>query len=302
MFRNFSIFTLDPERCYALIATLESDLAEKPFVECPTQAMGSSGFVPPVPGSAELAPVINDKTVIAMLTESKILPGAAVQNELRKRLDVITEREGRRTSGRERKRIKEEVIADLLARALTKRALTTAYIDPSAGILVIDTAAPRAAEEFISDVRRVAGSLGATPIHVNGAVRAGLTSWIAGTATNMPKDWHLSDSCVLRDPATGGRWAGRGLDLDGNDVKEALRGGMTAQRVAFEIDSDCVFTLDDVLTVRRFALLDGALDRMPADGYEDAAAEYAGRFTIASSVIDRVIRGIDSAFGIARGW
>lgn len=302
MFRNFSIFTLDPERCYALIANLERDLGEMPFVDCPPQSMESRGFVPPAPGGTELAPVIAGKTVVALLTETKILPAGAVRNAVAKRFAETAERTGETLGVSDRKRIREEVVADLLARALTKRVRTTAYIDPDAGMIIIDSATPRAVDGMIGQLRKAAGRLGANPMTVSWSVRDALTLWLGGRTNNQPQTWRLGDNCMLRVPETGARLSGRGMDLEGDDIKEALLAGMKAQRVAFVVDDACSFTIDEDLHFRRFSMLDGTLAQLPEEGYEDAAAEFAGRFAIASGVIARVIRDIDASLEIVRDW
>ncbi|MFH7376134.1 recombination-associated protein RdgC, partial [Pseudomonas syringae pv. tagetis] len=61
--------------------------------------------------------------------EDKILPAAVVNDLLERKLEEIEEKEGRRPGGRERKRMKDDLLHELLPRAFVKSSRNDAFID-----------------------------------------------------------------------------------------------------------------------------------------------------------------------------
>src|SRR5690606_42011463 len=104
--------------------------------------LSSRGFIPPCGRDAEaLSHRIGDAIWLSVGSEDKLLPGAVVNDLLQKKLAEIEQKEGRRPGGRTRKRLKEDLVHELLPRAFVRPGRTDAILDPEPRICVFDTAA-----------------------------------------------------------------------------------------------------------------------------------------------------------------
>src|SRR5690606_36576818 len=134
--------------------------------------------------------------------EDRLLPGAVVNGMLARKLDEIEQKEGRKPGGRTRKRIKDELITDLMPRAIIKPSRTDALLDLEHGIAVIDTSSRTSAENVCCEIRRALGSCPALPLNAEVAPRSILTGWVAGEP--LPDGLSIGDECELRDPVDQG--------------------------------------------------------------------------------------------------
>ncbi len=297
-FRNMTFYRFPAAACAAALAALEAAAAQLAFREPGPLELSTRGFVSPLTWntSGEYVLSIGSVSIIAMASARKIIPSSVIAEELKKKTDAIAAAEGRTVGGRERKRLKKEVVTELMQRALSCRTVTLGFIDATLGWVVVGTASRGAAGEFIAQIREALGRFPATPLAPDESPRATMTDWIIKDATPLP--WRVGDECVLRDPSEcGSRWAGRGIELDSNEVKEHLRAGMQVVRLGLELAERCTFVLDDSLCVRKFALTDIVRDALFEDGFESAAAECEATLRIESGVILELLARIDSTFG-----
>lgn len=65
--------------------------------------------------------------------EEKVVPGSVVNEMLQERISEIEEREARKLPAKERNRLKDELIFELLPRAFSFSKKTYAYIDSQGG-------------------------------------------------------------------------------------------------------------------------------------------------------------------------
>ena len=205
-FRNLTLFRFP--------ASLKFDDLDSGLVECALKPVGplelsSRGFISPFGRSdagrsdgEALSHRIGQAIWLAAGSEDKILPGAVVNDLLQKKLADIEEKEGRKLGGRARKRLKEDLVHELLPRAFVRPGRTDAFIDGEHGFIAIDSSSRKSAEAVVSDVRHALGSFPALPLNAEVAPRSVLTGWIAGDA--LPDGLSLGEECELRDPTDQG--------------------------------------------------------------------------------------------------
>ena len=156
--------------------------------------------------------------------EDKLLPNSVVSDELNARLRKIAEKAGKPVGSRERKRLKDEVLTDLLPRAFTRVSKRNAYLDTENGWLVVDTASRKAAEAATSLIREALGSFPATPLVPDESPRVLMTDWL--TRGRLPGEVALGDECELRDSGDGGAAVRcRRQDLESDEIREHLKSG-----------------------------------------------------------------------------
>jgi len=231
--------------------------------------------------------------------EDKLLPGAVVNDLLQKKLAAIEEKEGRKPGGRTRKRIKDELITELLPRAFVRPVRTDALIDRQHGVIAVDTSSRKSAESVVSEVRRALGSFPALPLNAETAPRAILTSWIAGDP--LPDGLALGDECELRDPVDSGAVVKiQRMDLSGEEIAKHLDAGKQATRLALVLDDHVSFVLGEDLIVRKFKLLDGAVDQLESSGDDDIVAELQTRFALMAGEFKRLFGVLEAAFRLSQ--
>lgn len=276
-FRNLTLYRFP----VALdLSDLETQLAECAMKPVGPLELSSRGFVSPLgTGGGSLAHAHSGAVWITVGGEDKLLPGAAVNDLLAKRLKAIEEQEGRKPGGRTRKRLKDELITELLPRALVRPVRTDAILLPDIGLLAVDTASRKVAESVVSEVRRAVGSFPALPINAEVAPRAVLTGWVAGDP--LPDGLSLGDECELRDPSDAGAVVKvQRMELVGEEIAKHLESGKQVTRLALTLDDRVSFTLDESLAVRKFKILDGAIDQLESTERDDVAAELDARFVL----------------------
>jgi len=268
-FRNLTLFRFPP--------TTKLDELDKGLDECQLKPVGplelsSRGFISPFGRDSDVfAARQRDAIWLTVGGEDRLLPGAVVNDMLAKKLEEIEQKEGRKPGGRTRKRIKDELITDLLPRAFVKPSRTDALLDVEHGIVVVDTSSRKNGENVISEIRRALGSFPALPLNAEVAPRSVLTGWIAGEP--LPDGLALGDECELRDPVDQGAVVKcQRQELQGDEIGKHLEAGKQVTRLALTLDDHVSFVLGEDLVVRKFKLLGGAGDPHGTTGREDRRA------------------------------
>lgn len=285
------------------LGELLADNALKPVGQL---ELSSRGWVTAWPSEGALFRQLGDTVHLALGGEDKLLPPAVVNRELAKRLDEAEEREGRRPGGRARKRMKDEVVQDLLPRALVKPYRLDGYLDLQRGLLVVDTASRKAAEEFASMLRLTLGSFPALPINAEVAPRSVLTEWLVGGNYSNGAGLDqigltLGDACRLQDAADGGGVVTvKGEDLRGEEVAKHLEAGKQCTRLALVLGDRVSFTVGEDLVVRRLRILDGAMDQLEDADSEDLQAELDARATLLVGEVGELFDVLAQAFRLSK--
>ncbi|SRR5579883_361688 len=296
-FRNLTLFRFSSEVAKTL-ADLESVLAEHALRPCgPLESM-TRGFVSPFgPESQVLTHTIGHTTLFTLGAEEKLLPAAVVNAELGERLRKTAEQRNRPVSGRERKRLKAEVLDALLPRAFVRPTRLDAYADTKNGWLVLDTASRKGAESALTALRQALGSFPALPLAPREAPRALLTGWLA--QGKLPKGLELADECELRDPAGGAVVRCRRQELESSEVREHLKRGKQVYQLGLVFEERLGLLLGEDLTVRKLRFLDVVSDTL-GHSDDDSAAELDARFALMTAELERLLQALSEWFGLQR--
>ena len=132
-FRNLQLYRLiepfeyNPE-------SLHRTLGGRVFKPCAGLDTHSLGWVPPAGREAtELVHVADGRIMLCLRREDRILPATVVREHVEERAETIAAAESRPIGRKEKQRIKDEVLTDLLPRAFTRSTHQFAYIDADAG-------------------------------------------------------------------------------------------------------------------------------------------------------------------------
>ena len=296
-FRNLTLFRFPTSLD---LSDLEQQLGECALKPVGPLELSSRGFVSPFGHHGEaLSHAMHDALWVTVGGEDKLLPGAVVNDLLQKKLAAIEEKEGRKPGGRTRKRLKDELITELLPRAFVRPVRSDALLDTTLGVVAVDTSSRKNAESVVSEIRRALGSFPALPLNAETAPRAILTGWIAGDP--LPDGLSLGDECELRDPTDSGAVVKiQRMELVGDEIAKHLEAGKQATRLALVLDDHVSFVLGEDLVVRKFKLLDGAVDQLESTERDDVAAELDARFALMAGEFKRLFNVLEKAFKLSK--
>ena len=296
-FRNMTLFRFPTTLDFSQLDSLLPEMVIKPVGALD---MSSRGFVPPFGrGDDVLAHRSGEALWLTVGGEDKILPGSVVNDLLAKKLAEIEEKEGRKPGGRTRKRLKEDLVHELLPRAFVKSSRTDALLDLEHGFIAVDTSSRKNAETVVSEIRGAMGSFPALPLNAEVAPRSILTGWIAGEP--LPEGLALGEECELKDAMDGGAVVKcQNQDLQSDEIAKHLEAGKQVTRLALTLDDHLSFVLGEDLVIRKLKFLDGAVDQLENTEREDLRAELDARFALMSGEVKRLFVVLEAALKLSK--
>src|SRR5213075_2023734 len=163
-FRNLTLFRFSEHTAKSL-KSLEAKLDQHRLRPPGPIELATSGFISPHGRDEEaLTHRVGDFVLLNIANEARLLPNSVVSDELSSRLKKISEKERRKIGSKERKRLKDEVLTDLLPRAFIQMSRTGCYLSLKSGWLVLDTSSRKSAEAAVTGLREALGSFPAVPM------------------------------------------------------------------------------------------------------------------------------------------
>jgi len=297
-FRNLTFFRF-PASLAKTFAELDARLEDCRLKPVGPSELMSRGFVSPF-GRDEpaMSHRVFDAIWITLGGEDRLLPSSVVNDELGKRLAAMEEKEGRKLGGRARKRVKEDLVMELLPRAFVRPVRTNATVDLEHGFIAVDTSSRKSAENMVSELRHALGSFPALPVNAEVSARAILTGWISGEP--LPDGLVLGDECELKDPIDGGAVVKcQRQELLCDEIKKHLESGKQVTRLALVLDDHVSFVLGEDLVVRKLKFLDGAVDQLENTEREDIRAELDARYALMSGELKRLFVVLEKALKLS---
>lgn len=289
LYRFTETFTSTPE-------ALGSALAEYSFQPCGSLDLARYGWVPPLGRhGSENVHVANGYIMICAKRQEKILPAAVVNETLEQKVVELGENEGRHVGRKERQTLKDEVIFSLLPKAFTKSSLDYAYIAPREGLLVVNSASAKRAEDLLSALREALGSLRVIPISPQHTPTQIMTHWVK--TAELPTDFELGDECELQAGKDGRVIRCKNQDLTANEVRNHIDAGMFVNRLALTWKDAIHCVIDDQLAVKRLKFEDTIQDKAEERNPESAAEQFDVDFAVMTVELSAFIAALLAAFG-----
>lgn len=279
-FKNLIAYRLTQEIEFSA-DMLQAALASKPARACGSQELTTYGFIAPL-GKGEDAPLVHQSGsffLISARKEDRILPASVVKEAVKEKVEEIENSQQRKVYKKERDQIKDEVIQALLPKAFIRRGVITAAIAPELGLIIVNNASAKRAEDLLSTLREVMGSLPVRPVTVKIAPSATLTDWLK--ADQASEGFIVLDECELHDTAEdGGSVRCKRQDLTSDEIKNHLATGKVVTKLSLAWQDKLSFVLDDKLVIRRVKFEELLQDQAAADGGDDALAQADATFML----------------------
>jgi len=276
-------------------------LRNQSFQPCGPQEEERLGWVPPLGRyGTDLVHAGQGHIMLCARKQVKLLPASVVNELLEERLIDLEEREGRSTSRKQRKDMKEELIFDLMPKAFTRSNLIYGYISLQDQLLVINSSATNRAEEFINLLRETLGTLALEPVQCLAPLVERMTQWVSGKIS-MPAGWQLGESCELRDRADEKSIIRcRNQDLQSAEIGAHIQSGMEVSKLALNWQEKVSFMLDDKLALKQISFEELVTDQ--AGDAQDPAEQFDRDFALMTLELGQLFKALTSALdGIKSG-
>jgi recombination associated protein RdgC len=296
-FKNLRLYQLTSE--FSLTGEeLHDKLLEREFKPCGSHSPNSFGWSQPLGSDAKLLThTANICIMICACQEQKILPASVINEYLQDKVSAIEGVEGRKIRGKEKARMKDEIIFELLPQAFSKIVKTYAYIDVKNGWLIVDSPSANRAEELICLLRESLGSFPVVPALTNRNPVEVLTKWMTGDENH--EGFTIQGDCELRDyyDTEGSVIRCKGQDLSSTEVIAHISAGMTVAKLTIELNERISFNLCDDFSIKQLKFLDMVQEEVADIESDDHASRFDADFSIMSLELERLISRLFEIFG-----
>jgi recombination associated protein RdgC len=290
-FKNLQLYRL-PAPWNITREALAAGLARGPFHPCGSQDAVSRGWVPPRDG--ELVHAVGRQWLIALATETRILPATVVNQEVGARADKAAQEQGYRPGRKALREIRERVVEEFLPRAFTQRQTSHAWIDPEHGWLGVDAASLVKADALLEHLHESLDDLPLTLPRTRISPTAAMTDWLLGD--DAPGSLTIDRDCELRS-ASEEKSAVRYVrhPLEGAEIKEHISAGKFPTRLALTWNDRLSFILTEKGEIKRLTFLD--LLKEELDDVENADELFDAEFALMTGEFTRFIPALIDALG-----
>ena len=259
--------------------------------------MQSYGWTAPLGRHGQqLVHAANGYIMICARKEEKIIPAGVVKQLLDDKVATIEAAEARELYRREKMRMKEEIIVDLLPRALSRISHQFAYIDVRNNLLIVDSASPAKAEALISQLRNTLGRFPASPVKIKQSLSACMTRWLNGEA--LPRDYVLGGDCELKHPdPDGGVISCKHQDLEAGEVRNHIKNGKFAVKLALQWNERLTFVLHEDMSIKRLRFEDIIKEAESETEADDAVSRFDLDFSLMVLELAAFLPGLLEALG-----
>lgn len=294
-FNNLQVYRFTkPFRLTAEV--LDEQLAAHPFAPCNNQQTSSYGWVTPLgKHSPQYVHATNGYLMICAREQEKILPAAVINEKLEEKVRELEEKESREVYRKEKTAIKEELMFDLLPRAFARSRLQYAYIAPRQGLLIVNSASAKRAENLLNQLRESIGSLAVIPLSCKNIASHSMTHWLS--SGDIPQPFTLGQDCMLKDLQQGSSIRCKQHDLQSDDITAHIKSGMMVSQLQLQWKDKLLCVIDEKLAIKQLKFTDVVQEQANASNSDDAASQFDADFAIMSAELDDFIRDLVAAFG-----
>jgi len=181
----------------ATLEALESVMEKARYVPCSGSQEKSVGWIAPRGGAeGPLVEVVAGQWILKLMLETKVLPASVVKRRAQEQIAELEARTGRKPGKKESRDIQEDARLALLPLAFTKQGSVLVWIDPQAGLLVLDAASQAKADEVLSSLVQAVDGFAVRLIDTQESPAAAMARWLA--EKEAPPGFTVDRECELK--------------------------------------------------------------------------------------------------------
>ncbi|ENG2843107.1 recombination-associated protein RdgC [Escherichia coli] len=276
---------------------LEQQLELFRFTPCGSQDMAKTGLVSPLGQlSDRLHHTVNNQVLLVIRREEKILPSPVIAEELRKRVSRLESDQGRRLKKTEKDSLRDEVLHSLLPRAFSKNSTVSLWINVTDGLIMVDAASAKRAEDSLALLRKTLGSLPVVPLTMETPIELTMIEWVrSGSA---PAGFGLGDEAELKAILEdGGIGRFKKQTLVSDEIHVHLEAGKVVTKLSIDWQQRIQFVLCDDGSIKRLKFSNEITEQNDDIDREDAAQRFDADFVLMTGELISLINGLTTSLG-----
>lgn len=268
-------------------ADLNEELAKCSFKPLKEKQWYSNGFTHPYIFSDKLAFNARDTILTRLKRQEKLLPNSVISCAVKERIAQAEHKGNRKIRRNQRELIKEQVIDELLAKALNKE--KNYYSLLGKDYFFVYSGNKKQAENALLMFEIAKGGFTISPIKPNRSIRHLMTEWLFNG--ECAGNFELGRKCTL-NAALIETVKIQGQDLTQESIKEYIQKGLIAQELRLIWDDKIAFTLTDNLSLKAIKWSDVLTDQSQQEAKDAeslAIAEQLIAYDCLSQMFDELI-------------
>ncbi|ULS45815.1 recombination-associated protein RdgC [Pectobacterium carotovorum] len=301
-FKNLMIYRLSRDSVLSKDNVLSADELEKrlsafAFTPCGSQDMMKTGWVSPMGSHSDaLTHVVNGQIVICVRKEEKILPSPVIKQTLQAKIERLEAEQHRKLKKTEKDSLKDEVLHSLLPRAFSRFSQVWLWIDTVNGLIMVDAASAKKAEDTLALLRKTLGSLPVVPLTMENPIELTLTEWVRSgePAAGFALQDEAELKAILED---GGVIRCKKQDLVCDEIAVHIEAGKLVTKLALDWQERIQLVLSEDGSVKRLKFSDMLREQNDDIDREDFAQRFDADFILMTSEVAALIANLIEALG-----
>lgn len=295
-FKNLLVYRLSRE--ITLHAdSMEKQLAAQAFSPCGSQDLAKIGWVAATGGKDQpLVYAANGQLLICARKEEKILPATVIRQALDERIARLEADQHRKLKKTEKDALKDDVLHLLLPRAFSRYSQTFLWLDAQNGLIMLDCASAKKAEDVLALLRKSLGSLPVIPLTLENPVQLTLTEWVR--SDNLPPGFQLLDEAELKASLEdGGIIRCKKQELVCDEIAAHIEAGKLVTKLALDWQQRIQFILGDDGSLKRLKFTDEVVEQNDDIDRDDPVQRFDADFTLMTGELTSLLAELIAALG-----